>query len=73
MSRSRVELELDLDGDTLSGRLCDGAGEVPFEGWLTLVAALEAARVRARQERAGAQTPTGKGIVIPTERPRGHG
>lgn len=38
-----ISLELDVAGDSLSGRASDGAGvEREFSGWLGLIAAIEA-------------------------------
>lgn len=48
------EIVLEFDGDErgVSGRLRDGAADSPFSGWLTLLAALEAARPSAAGESA---------------------
>ncbi len=50
--RIEVRLQLDRTGDRLTGEVRDDATASAFEGWLALVAALEAARLRAAATRS---------------------
>ena len=57
-TRVHISLELDLEGDTLSGQASDGAGsERDFLGWLGLVAAIDALLPRHATQRLGASCP----------------
>ena len=50
----QVSAGIDPDAETMAGRVRDQSGEVPFMGWLALVAALEDARRRTQGGRGAA-------------------
>ena len=62
-SRSvRVVLDLDPEGETIQGSVSDSRqGNRPFQGWLELASALEAARTARNEPRRHAgQRPDGR-------------